>query len=162
MAKRTSYYKGLMAESKVADHYMQYGHKEKASRMKTAYGEVDLVIDAIDSLVPKVTLLEGCIRREIPVLASIPQDDDLRKKSANYQIVGTGKSEWGALFAELGDNVAIAPPMRPTALDQDGLLALFDSKDTGGNYVLVPATDQDMRGKNAVVKESLEVVYDDA
>ncbi|MEM9241129.1 MAG: chlorophyllide a reductase iron protein subunit X, partial [Pseudomonadota bacterium] len=25
----------------------------------------------------------------IPVLASIPQDDDLRKKSANYQIVGT-------------------------------------------------------------------------
>jgi chlorophyllide a reductase subunit X len=26
---------------------------------------------------------------DIPVLASIPQDDDLRKKSANYQIVGT-------------------------------------------------------------------------
>ncbi len=34
-------------------------------------GEVDLVVDAIDSLVPKVTLLEGCIRREIPVLASM-------------------------------------------------------------------------------------------
>lgn len=98
----------------------------------------------------------------IPVLASIPQNDDLRKKSANYQIVGTGESEWGSLFAELGDNVATAPPMRPTALDQDGLLALFDSKDTGGDYVLVPATDQDMRGKNAVVKESLEVVYDNA
>jgi chlorophyllide reductase iron protein subunit X len=50
---------------------------------------------------------------DIPVLASIPQDDDLRKKSANYQIVGTAESQWGALFAELGENVAKAPPMRP-------------------------------------------------
>ena len=97
----------------------------------------------------------------IPVLASIPQDDDLRKKSANYQIVGTGASPWGALFAELGLNVAEAPPMRPAALTQDGLLALFDSKDTGGDVVLEPATDTDMRGKNAVEKQSLEVVYDD-
>jgi chlorophyllide a reductase subunit X len=99
---------------------------------------------------------------DIPILAAIPQNDDLRKKSANYQIVGTAESEWGALFAELGDNVASAPPMRPSPLDQDGLLALFDSKDTGGDYVLVPATDTDMRGKNAVTKKSLEVVYDDA
>lgn len=96
----------------------------------------------------------------IPVLASIPQDDDLRKKSANYQIVGTAESQWGALFAELGLNVAEAPPMRPKALDQDGLLGLFDSKDTGGDVVLQPATDADMRGKNAVEKKSLEVVYD--
>ncbi|GAB5447230.1 chlorophyllide a reductase iron protein subunit X [Gymnodinialimonas sp.] len=99
---------------------------------------------------------------DIPILASIPQNDDLRKKSANYQIVGTQESEWGALFAELGDNVATAPPMRPTALNQDGLLALFDGSDTGAGVVLEPATDQDMRGKNAVAKESLEVVYDDA
>jgi hypothetical protein len=56
---------------------------------------------------------------DIPVLASIPQDDDLRKKSANYQIVGTAESQWGALFAALGENVAKAPPMRPTALTQD-------------------------------------------
>lgn len=96
----------------------------------------------------------------IPVLASIPQDDDLRKKSANYQIVGTAESQWGALFAELGQNVAEAPPMRPKALDQDRLLGLFDSKDTGGDVVLQPATDADMRGKNAVEKKSLEVVYD--
>ena len=33
---------------------------------------------------------------DIPVLAAIPQDDDLRKKSANYQIVGTMQSQWGA------------------------------------------------------------------
>jgi chlorophyllide a reductase subunit X len=98
----------------------------------------------------------------IPVLASIPQNDDLRKKSANYQIVGTAESEWGSLFAALGDNVAIAPPMRPTALDQDGLLALFDSKDTGGDYQLGPATDADMRGKKAVIRENLEGIYDEA
>jgi chlorophyllide a reductase subunit X len=45
---------------------------------------------------------------DIPVLASIPQDDDLRKKSANYQIVGTAESQWGELFAALGENVAEA------------------------------------------------------
>ncbi|PKQ13976.1 MAG: chlorophyllide a reductase iron protein subunit X [Alphaproteobacteria bacterium HGW-Alphaproteobacteria-1] len=98
----------------------------------------------------------------IPVLAAIPQDDDLRKKSANYQIVGTMQSQWGALFAGLADAVSIAPPVRPSPLDQDGLLALFDSKDTGGDYVLVPATDADMRGKYAKPKPSLEVIYDEA
>ena len=99
---------------------------------------------------------------DIPVLASIPQDDDLRKKSANYQIVGTAESQWGALFAELGMNVATAPPVRPTPLSQDGLLDLFDGSETGAGIELVPATDTDMRGKNAAPKESLEVVYDDA
>jgi chlorophyllide a reductase subunit X len=99
---------------------------------------------------------------KIPVLASIPQNDDLRKKSANYQIVGTAESEWGALFASLGDNVAVAPPVRPAPLDPDALLNLFDASETGGDYVLVPATDIDMRGKNAEPVASLEVVYDDA
>jgi chlorophyllide a reductase subunit X len=95
------------------------------------------------------------------VLAAIPQDDDLRKKSANYQIVGTSKSQWGDLFAGLGDAVAIAPPVRPAPLDQDGLLGLFDASETGGDVVLEPATDEDMRGKHAGTKVSLEVVYDD-
>ncbi len=99
---------------------------------------------------------------DIPVLAAIPQDDDLRKKSANYQIVGTRKGQWGAMFAGLAEAVGVAPPVRPAPLDQDGLLALFDSKDTGGDYQLVPATDVDMRGKNAKPRESLEVIYDDA
>ncbi|MEM7470415.1 MAG: chlorophyllide a reductase iron protein subunit X [Pseudomonadota bacterium] len=97
---------------------------------------------------------------DIPILASIPQDDDLRKKSANYQIVGTDASNWGGLFASLGDNVADAPPVRPAPLDQDGLLGLFDASETGGDVVLEPATDMDMRGKNSKPKESLEVVYD--
>ena len=98
----------------------------------------------------------------IPILASIPQHDDLRKKSANYQIVGTSKSQWGTLFAELGENVAKAPPVRPTPLTQDGLLDLFDGSETGAGVVLEPATDLDMRGKNATQKPSLEVVYDEA
>ncbi len=97
----------------------------------------------------------------VPVLASIPADDDLRKKSANYQIVGTAASPWGALFAELGINVAEAPPLRPKPLTQDGLINLFDGKDTGAGFELVPATDADMRGKYAKPQKSLEVVYDD-
>ena len=66
------------------------------------------------------------------------------------------------MFEALATNVAEAPPVRPTPLSQDGLLGLFDSKDTGGDYQLIPATDADMRGKYAAPKESLEVVYDDA
>ena len=99
---------------------------------------------------------------DIPVLAAIPQDDDLRKKSANYQIVGTMQSQWGDLFAGLAEAVALAPPVRPRPLDQDGLLGLFDGSDTGAGVTLEPATDADMRGKHAKPKPSLEVIYDDA
>ena len=98
---------------------------------------------------------------KIPILASIPQDDDLRKKSANYHIVGTKESQWGDLFAELGTNTAEAPPLRPKPLAQDGLLNLFAASETGADFVLQPATDADMRGKFAKPKESLEVVYDE-
>jgi chlorophyllide a reductase subunit X len=98
----------------------------------------------------------------IPVLASIPADDDLRKKSANYQIVGTAAGPWGALFAELAGNVAEAPPLRPKPLTQDGLLGLFSAETTGAGFVLEPATDADMRGAHAQPRKSLEVIYDDA
>lgn len=96
----------------------------------------------------------------IPVLAAIPQDDDLRRKSANYQIVGSAESIWGPMFAQLADAVALAPPVRPAPLSQDGLLNLFSAETTGKDFVLTPATDADMRGKSAVLKKSLEVVYD--
>jgi chlorophyllide a reductase subunit X len=99
---------------------------------------------------------------DIPVLAAIPADDDLRRKSASYEIVGSAETQWGSLFAELAENVAGAPPTHPTPLSQDGLLALFDGKDTGADFVLEPATDEDMRGKYSAPKESLEVIYDDA
>ena len=96
----------------------------------------------------------------IPELISIPADDDIRKKSANYQIIGTSESQWGPLFAELAENVASAPPVRPTPLDQDGLLGLFKPEDTGGNFKLMPASQADMRGGVFETKPTLEVVYD--
>ncbi len=96
----------------------------------------------------------------IPELISIPAHDDIRKKSANYQIIGTSESQWGPLFAQLAENVASAPPVRPTPLDQDGLLGLFKPEDTGGNFTLMPASQADMRGGEFVVKPTLEVVYD--
>jgi hypothetical protein len=40
----------------------------------------------------------------IPILASIPADDDIRRKSANYEIIGKPDSQWGDLFAELAAN----------------------------------------------------------
>ena len=76
--------------------------------------------------------------------------------------MGTAAGPWGALFAELAENVGGAPPLRPSPLSQDGLLDLFDAETTGADFVLEPASDADMRGKNAVTKASLEVVYDNA
>jgi 3,8-divinyl chlorophyllide a/chlorophyllide a reductase subunit X len=96
----------------------------------------------------------------IPVLCAIPANEDIRRKSANYQIIGSPESEWGSLFEELASNVASAPPLQPAPLDQDGLLGLFKPEDTGGNVTLRPATQADMRGGSYAPKPSLEVVYD--
>ena len=98
----------------------------------------------------------------IPVLSAIPANEDIRRKSANYEIIGRPGGEWGAMFAELAENVATAPPMRPTPLDQDGLLGLFSGDTVGRNVVLQPATLADMTGVEHVVKPTLEVVYDEA
>jgi chlorophyllide a reductase subunit X len=96
----------------------------------------------------------------IPVLASIPAHDDIRKKSANYEIIGKPGGEWGPLFEELATNVGEAPPRHPTPLNQDGLLGLFKGDAVGRGVVLDPATHEDMCGVNFVPKPSLEVIYD--
>jgi chlorophyllide a reductase subunit X len=96
----------------------------------------------------------------IPTLCAIPAHEDIRRKSANYQIIGTPGGEWGPLFAELATNVAAAPPVRPSPLDHDGLLGLFKPEATGGNVILRPASQADMRGGDYVPKPTLEVVYD--
>lgn len=96
----------------------------------------------------------------IPVLTAIPANEDIRRKSANYQIIGQPGGQWASLFEELAQNVADAPPLRPTPLDQDGLLGLFSADVTGADYTLKPATQADMRGVAYVTKPSLEVVYD--
>jgi chlorophyllide a reductase subunit X len=96
----------------------------------------------------------------IPILASIPADDDIRRKSANYEIIGKPDSPWGALFAELAANVADAAPHQPKTLTQDQLLGLFSGDSVGRDVVLVPATMEDMCGASSVQKPSLEVVYE--
>ncbi len=96
----------------------------------------------------------------IPILAAIPADEDIRRKSANYEIIGTPGSPWGSLFDGLAEAVATAPPVKPTPLSQDELLGLFKGEAVGRGVVLEPATFEDMCGASAVVKPSLEVVYD--
>jgi chlorophyllide a reductase subunit X len=96
----------------------------------------------------------------IPVLAAIPAHEDIRRKSANYEIIGRPESQWGPLFAQLASAVADAPPMRPKPLTQDGLLGLFSSDVTGRDVVLQPATAADMLGREVVEKKSLEVIYE--
>ena len=99
---------------------------------------------------------------QIPVLSAIPQDDDIRRKSANYEIVGRPGGRWAPLFEQLADAVAGAPPLHPSPLTHDGLLDLFKGDEVGRDVVLTPATQSDMRGGEWVEKPSLEIVYQPA
>jgi len=96
----------------------------------------------------------------IPILASIPADEDIRRKSANYEIIGRPDSRWGALFETLALNVHEAKPHQPKTLTQDQLLGLFKGDAVGRHVVLEPASFEDMCGAAAVNKPTLEVVYD--
>jgi chlorophyllide a reductase subunit X len=98
----------------------------------------------------------------IPVLATIPANEDIRRKSASYEIIGRPGTQWAPLFEELATNVAKAPPVRPKPQTQDQLLGLFSAESTGRDFKMEPATLFDMLGKTEIVKPTLEVVYDAA
>ena len=77
----------------------------------------------------------------IPVLAAIPADEDIRRKSANYEIIGRPGGAVGAAVRDARRATsAVAPPVRPTPLTQDGLLGLFKGEAVGRGVVLEPAT----------------------
>jgi chlorophyllide a reductase subunit X len=96
----------------------------------------------------------------IPILASIPAHDDIRRKSASYEIIGRPESQWAPLFDELSANLVAALPHKPKPLTQDGLLGLFSGEAVGRGVTLTPATMEDMCGVSHIEKPSLEVVYD--
>ena len=97
----------------------------------------------------------------IPVLSAIPADDDIRRKSANYEIIGKPGGRWAPMFEQLASQVAEAPPVRPTPLSHENLLNLFKGDAVGRGVVLEPATMDDMcAGQAALEKPSLEVVYE--
>jgi len=96
----------------------------------------------------------------IPVLAAIPADEDIRRKSANYEIIGNPGGQWASLFEALAQQVDEAPPIRPRPLTQEGLLGLFKGETVGRNVVLQPALMEDMCGAATVEKPSLEVIYE--
>jgi chlorophyllide a reductase subunit X len=96
----------------------------------------------------------------IPVLAAIPAHEEIRRKSANYQIIGRPGETWAPLFEQLAAGVAEAPPVRPKPLGQDALLGLFKGDAVGRNVVLEPATREDMCGGAIIDKPSLEVIYE--
>jgi 3,8-divinyl chlorophyllide a/chlorophyllide a reductase subunit X len=97
----------------------------------------------------------------IPVLASIPANEDIRRKSASYEIIGRPGGRWAPMFEQLATGVAEAPPLRPKPLTQDALLALFKSEQVGRNVTLEPALITDMMpAARAAEKKSLEVIYE--
>ena len=96
----------------------------------------------------------------IPVLVAIPADDDIRRKSANYEIIGKPGGQWAPMFEMLAQQVAEAPPMRPTPLTHEALLNLFKGDAVGRGVILDPATMEDMWVEAVPVKKSLEVIYE--
>ncbi|MBV9825847.1 MAG: chlorophyllide a reductase iron protein subunit X [Alphaproteobacteria bacterium] len=98
----------------------------------------------------------------IPVLAAIPADDDIRRKSASYEIIGRPGSRWASVFEGLAQQAADAPPVRPTPLSHEALLELFKGETVGRGVVLQPATMEDMCMSTILDKPSLEVVYEPA
>jgi len=99
-------------------------------------------------------------RAGIPVLSAIPAHEDIRRKSANYEIIGRPGGEWAPVFETLASQVATAPPLRPKPLTHEELLGLFKGESVGRNVVLEPASQVDMRGRADVQKPTLEIVYD--
>ena len=68
----------------------------------------------------------------IPVLAAIPADDDIRRKSANYEIIGKPGGQWAPLFEELAQQRRRgAAACARTPLTQDELLGLFTGEAVG-------------------------------
>ena len=53
----------------------------------------------------------------IPVLSAIPANEDIRRKSANYEIVGVPGGQWAPMFEELAQQVADAPARAAHAAD---------------------------------------------
>jgi chlorophyllide a reductase subunit X len=98
----------------------------------------------------------------IPILAAIPADDDIRRKSASYEIIGKPGSPWASMFEALAEQAAIAPPVRPKPLTHDALLNLFKGDAVGRGVVLNPATMEDMCMTASIEKPSLEVRYEGA
>ena len=96
----------------------------------------------------------------IPVLAAIPADEDIRRKSANYEIIGRPGGQWGHIFEDLAAAAAAAPPVRPTPLSHENLLGLFKGDAVGRGVVLEPASMEDMCAATVLNKPSLEVVYE--
>jgi chlorophyllide a reductase subunit X len=98
----------------------------------------------------------------IPVLASIPAHEDIRRKSANYEIIGRPGGQWAPMFEQLAQQVAEAPPVRPSPLTHENLLNLFKGDAVGRNVILDPATEADMCPATVLDKKSLEVIYEGA
>ena len=96
----------------------------------------------------------------IPVLAAIPADEDIRRKSANYEIIGLPGGRWAPLFEELATNVGRGPAGAPDAADAGRPARPVQGR--GGRPRRRARAGHPRRHvrRHLLEKPSLEVVYD--
>ena len=85
-----------------------------------------------------------------------------RSNATSSGAAGHGKQTLTTHEAPAASPISSAGSTSTTPLTPDGLLGLFKREVVGRGAVLEPATMEDMCGKSAVDKPSLEVVYDAA
>ena len=97
----------------------------------------------------------------IPVLSAIPADDDIRRKSANYEIVGTPGGRWAPLFEHLADECRRRTAGAAEAADPGRAARPLLGEAIGRDFVLDPATTPTCAART-MPQHSLEVVYEGA
>jgi len=95
----------------------------------------------------------------IPILAAIPANEDIRRKSANYDIVGRPAAP-GARYSRSSRPMWPRPRHFGRNRSPGRAPGLFKSEAVGRNVVLEPASHEDMCGSSLVEKATLEIVYD--
>ena len=137
----TSFSFAQTADEVINKHIEAIGGKENWKKITSMRSEATLSTQGID----------------IPVVIS-----QVHNKAVKQEFTVMGMSGYSIISVDGGWNFnPMQGQSKPEPMTQDELLGLFASDVVGRDVVLEPATVFDMVGKTEIIKETLEVVYDE-